>query len=265
MMRLLVVVALMFCSFCIVTTNSHNFFDQISHANKCASQYGTLIVARSSRDKSAVVISVSLADNKQIRSQDSISSTTTHGEIFCRLGKRTALSIVGLPVDVSLLSRKGFALNEQHLIQYDTQMKPRRLFSSLSSFVHAQTLSLHQRPLAVHAAMIDFEEGSIPTIYECDNIGNIYECECTCIGKHAEVIMESLRRRVSRLTRGKSEDGSELRHLSASKFINCCLHAVEQAAEKKGLHAISEFVIFDANGKIMNQMSVCADDNDDKQ
>lgn len=254
---IILLAAFTFSSFFIKPSSCHNFFAQINHAKKCASQYGTHIVTRSRRDKSAVIISVRSFGDITTESGDTFAISE---EIFHRLGKHTVLSVVGLPSDVSLLSRKGFGLNEYHWTNYGTDMKARRLLSALSSFIHAQTLSLHQRPLALGAALIDFE-GPTPKVYECDNIGNTYECDCTCIGKHAEDVIEALRPlrlKLKKIITSLGTSCGDHADLSTSDLVKCCLQAVKQVGKNNNLAGLTDvqIVIFDANGNQVDQRAV---------
>ena len=193
--------------------NADGRLTQVEYANKAAMQGGTVIGVRS--NSSAVLFT--WADRPD---DDDVFSYSPPRKIR-KLTESIGIASSGIVSDVDYLANMMFEEANEYIYLFNSDPPASRLAQTVADFVHERTLSSRYRPMGVRICIASYDTVSNATITEIDVMGNVRQCELSCIGPYAERIVK------------KWNTTIDMTGLDASELVRECVIALRRCLNDK--------------------------------
>jgi len=203
---------LLLAAICVGNTfESNGRLMQLENA-ELASRRGASVLALASNN-SAVLLSWSpeAASGK--------GSTKTSLQKFRALSSNIGMTGTGVASDIEFMANYGFDFVAQHSYAYSSPAPLSRVARSMASEMHLRTVRRGWRPFGVRLCLVGYESGAARVI-ELDPMGNLLNCNFSCIGANADKLARKLSASFSNASSEALSDVASLVRLGAQTIVD---------------------------------------------
>ena len=145
--------------------------------------------------------------------------TKTSLQKFRALSSNIGMTGTGVASDIEFMANYGFDFVAQHSYAYSSPAPLSRVARSMASEMHLRTVRRGWRPFGHSLFLVGYESGAARVI-ELDPMGNLLNCNFSCIGANADKLARKLSASFSNASSEALSDVASLVRLGAQTIVD---------------------------------------------